>query len=551
MKRIILLGLLVCAALSMAFAGGQQGRRTAAPASPVNLGPGDPFGRYETPVTVEIGRWVDGNTRYPAGDGPESNQYTRYIKDMLNIDVKVAWAVPDSNQRINLDIASNKIPDALIVNETQLRELIRLDMIEPMTAAIENYAYPLLKEVYYTFNGGKILANVTVNGQIMAMPDTGVQADGYELLWIRKDWLDQYGLTAPKTVEDVKNAARVFVRNGKTGIAGPSQGGALYGTNQSSNYGFDAIFSAFQAFPGFWLEQGGKAVYGSTLPETKTALAELRSMYAEGLIDREMGVRKDSGELIISGSAGIFFAGWSMGYGPLADAIANDPTANWQAYLLPSVKDGKYYQSMGSLSNQYLVVKKGYAHPEALVKMENLLSRDEGQMNAAALPITEWPLRLILVRPDLVEGTAKALRDYLAGKTMEDLRPETEYYGQNLIDDLRTIKNTKLQPYDNMNIQYWDFKGDTALTAWRRAYSMLVSTAPLVDTPYTPVYSITYGQTVTMQRRWANLKKIEDETFLKIILGLEPLSAFDDFVAQWKREGGDQITNEVTALIVN
>jgi putative aldouronate transport system substrate-binding protein len=183
--------------------------------------------------------------------------------------------------------------------------------------------------------------------------------------------------------------------------------------------------------------------------------------------------------------------------------------------------------------------------------MGNLLSRDEGQMNAAALPITEWPLRLVLVPPDLVEGTTKALRDYLAGKTMEDLRPETEYYGQNLIDDLRTIRNTKLQPYDNMNIQYWDFKGDTALTAWRRAYSMMVGAAPAIDTPYIPVYSITYGQTVTMQRRWANLRKIEDETFLKIVLGLEPLSAFDDFVAQWRREGGDQITNEVTALIVN
>jgi putative aldouronate transport system substrate-binding protein len=78
----------------------------------------------------------------------------------------------------------------------------------------------------------------------------------------------------------------------------------------------------------------------------------------------------------------------------------------------------------------------------------------------------------------------------------------------------------------------------------------MVGTSPLVDTPYTPVYSITYGQTETMQRRWANLKKIEDEAFLKIILGLEPLSAFDDFVAQWKREGGDQITNEVTALIM-
>jgi putative aldouronate transport system substrate-binding protein len=549
MKKFISLCVLFVMVSVMIFAGGQQGRRTEVPASQANSGPGDPFGKYETPVTVEIGRSVDANRKYPAGDGPESNQYTRYIKDMLNIDIKTAWAVPDADQRINLDIASNKIPDALVVNNIQLRQLIRLDMIEPMTAAIENYASPYVKSVYAT-GGGKILADVTVNGRVMAMPNSAALADGFDLVWIRKDWLDQWGLAAPKTIEDVKKAAQVFVQNGKTGIAGPSQGGELFNSTTNGVYGFDALFSAFQAFPGYWLEQGGKAVYGSTLPETKAALAELRSMYAEGLIDREMGVRKDSAELIISGRAGIFFSTWWMGYSPLADVIANDPAANWQAYILPSVKDGKYYQSMGPMSTQYLVVRKGYAHPEALVKMVNLLQRDEGIMDSGALAIEEWPLRIVLAAPDECEATVTALRDYLAGrKTMEDLMPERERY-KLLTDDLKTIRDTKLQPYDDMNIQYWDFRNDTALTAWRRAYSVMVGTSPLVDTSYTPVYSITYGQTETMQRRWANLKKIEDEAFLKIILGLEPLSAFDDFVAQWKREGGDQITNEVTALIM-
>jgi len=51
-----------------------------------------------------------------------------------------------------------------------------------------------------------------------------------------------------------------------------------------------------------------------------------------------------------------------------------------------------------------------------------------------------------------------------------------------------------------------------------------------------------------MVDKWVNLKKLEDETFLKIILGQLPIDAFDQFVADWKAQGGDEITAEVQAL---
>ena len=38
---------------------------------------------------------------------------------------------------------------------------------------------------------------------------------------------------------------------------------------------------------------------------------------------------------------------------------------------------------------------------------------------------------------------------------------------------------------------------------------------------------------------------MEYETFAKIITGQAPLSSFDDFVANWKAQGGDTDTKEV------
>ena len=70
-----------------------------------------------------------------------------------------------------------------------------------------------------------------------------------------------------------------------------------------------------------------------------------------------------------------------------------------------------------------------------------------------------------------------------------------------------------------------------------------------LDTTYIPVYNAFYnaysGQTETMQAKWANLKKMEKETFAKIIMGKADISEFDTFVENWKKQGGDQILKEI------
>ena len=79
---------------------------------------------------------------------------------------------------------------------------------------------------------------------------------------------------------------------------------------------------------------------------------------------------------------------------------------------------------------------------------------------------------------------------------------------------------------------------------------MMVGGRPLVDTEFEEVPSLLYEQTPLMESRWVNLRKLEDETFLRIIMGAAPLETFDSFVENWKRQGGDQITQEVKDALV-
>ena len=58
-----------------------------------------------------------------------------------------------------------------------------------------------------------------------------------------------------------------------------------------------------------------------------------------------------------------------------------------------------------------------------------------------------------------------------------------------------------------------------------------------------------YETTESMAIRWASLEKIEMQTVLKIIVGEESIDAFDKFVSDWNKAGGELITEEVNEAI--
>ncbi|MCG7381332.1 extracellular solute-binding protein [Paenibacillus sp. ACRRY] len=467
-KKMVMVAMMLLLAFTSACSdAGNKENETAENTKPgvVEEGPADPFGKYDQTITLRYGKEVDPTDKsLPAGDTPESNQYSRYVKDNLNIDTKVTWqAATGTNyeQKVNLAISSNDLPDALVVKDTQLRAMVKAGQLEDLTDAFNRYASPAMKSYMEKTNGVSAEA-VTFDGKMYAIPSIQVHSDGVHQMWIRKDWLDKLGLEPPKTMEELENVAKAFVEqdpdgNGKNdtiGIAGQQNGGRLYANfleSTNNTYGLDPIFGAYKAYPGYWLkDDAGNPVYGSILPETKEALAKLRDMYANGLIDKELGIRKAASEPVVNGNAGIFFAPWWMGYGPLPDAIKNDPNANWQAYLLPLDAEGQFNAHMGAPSTVFVVVRKGYEHPEAVIKMLNLLIRDESKFDIS-VPVGHYPLRVPMSYMDESEYSAKALQEVLAGtKKPEDF---TDPGYKLLAADIENVKKVKKEPYDNMDLQ--------------------------------------------------------------------------------------------------
>ena len=516
-----------------------------------------PFSKYAETVTVHLGGSMNPNAKILDGMSYEDNAYTRFLKDDLNIEVVYDWIASSSDydEKMNLCIGSGTIPEMMNVNATQYRALLKYDMIQPLDQYFEDYASDKLKG--FVESGGEELKKCITNdkGEMMAIPAPSMMVGEMNEMWIRQDWLDNLGLEVPRTWDEMAAVAEAFVTqdpdgNGEDdtiGILGPGNSNHIndIGDNQ---FGLDPLFCSFQSYPQYWLQdEDGTVKYGSIQPETRVALEKIQKLYTDKLIDPELLVRNNCQEAVLSGKVGIFFGPWWSGYTVGEATLAGE--ADWRAYFTPLSEDGKYYTHMPDPTSKYVVVSKSCKNPEAAFKIISYLVANEQQWTDDGITSSEmscadfYPLWNGYDNADEIEVSTETLEKYLAGEiTMDDV----DFSQHKLLkSDMEAVTELKKEPYDDFSLDKWNLDSDLAKTNLPRLVSLLVGGAPYVNDKYIPVYNAYSGQTETMQAKWANLKKMEEETFAKIIMGKADISEFDTFVENWKNQGGDQILKEI------
>lgn len=510
------------------------------------------YSKYEEPLMLRIGFKVP-DSRLNTGDSNDNNPVSRYLEDITNIKVVHAWEAKGEDtfyQKAQLAIDSNDLPDAMVVDRDQLKQLMDRDMIEDLTETYEAYGSELIKEMYNSTKG-EALSDASRYGKLYGLPNVAINADSPVMLWVRKDWLDKLELQPPRTFADIEYIAKAFIEkdpdgNGKrdtVGLSGYKE--IIYGAKPFVN-GLDAVFSAFHSFPTNWIrDNDGNIIYGSITPETKQALAKLADWYKAGLLDPDFALYKETQEPIITGKAGMFFGPWWMPYYPLSEAVAQDTKSEWRAYAAPLDTSGKFVAHLAPVTDRYLVVRKGFEHPEAVIKLLNVFTRLERRQDpniedskllddfSAQTGIqlrAYYPFDLLLDYSDAIEKHYADIQQALHGKIDPDtLKPDTRRIYDQWVADTEQPKK--------------DLEG------WKAANAYKYGVAVLTSTPIEGVRGVFYGKTEWMKNKWTLLQNLESETFLNIIVGDAPLSEFDIFVDKWKVLGGDRITKEVSDIV--
>lgn len=511
-----------------------------------------PYGKYPEQLTYTLGKLSGANnSNLPDGETYENNAYTRLLNERLNVQNQDVFEAMDEQytDSVTMVTAQNDLPDVMIVEDLdELQYLVDNDMIADLTDSYNNCMSDTIKNIYGSY-GRDILDVVTFGGKIMAIPETNI-SDGPNLIWLRKDWMDALGLSAPRTLSDVEEIIRQFKEkdpghNGAGNTVGLVCDTSLCGgCGYSSEYTLDIIFAAYGAFPKQWIyDEDGNVVYGSVQPEAKEALAHIHELYKEGILDQDFLMRTSSNliELIVDGQCGSFFGPWWAPNNPLMQAVEQNKDAEWQPYLIATEKSGFTSYHTQNPSGKYIVVRKGYEYPEIACKIVSVLFDYLRYNDRDNQEIVDY-------YKENVDPTARPFAinvDYNNALQICYGELNHVFAGDKSADELNVLEYSYYEACES----YLKDAENASAEDWAAYTSRITACKILNDGRTNKVESLYFGETETMVTDWWSLENLESDTYLKIVTGESALDEFDRFVENWYQNGGETITKEVRAEI--
>ena len=546
--------LLLAALLILASCGGQS--NGAAPDPSGTAAPtADPYAGlelivpnpYNPPIEMSSVTTVNATVKFLDGNDIYDNIWTRTYRDVLGIKLTYKWVVDGSmyGQKLGLSVNSGDIPDMFVVSPAQLLTYQEADLLTDLTGVYEAEASANTRDILT--QDPVALRSATIDGKLWGIPLTDASVTSASVLWIRQDWMDKLGIAAPTSMADVLEISRRFTEedpdgNGVNDTIGLAADKSLWG----SVAGMQGFFNGYHAYPDTWFEKDGGLVFGSVQPEMRAALLALQQMYAAGQIDREFGVKdiNQVSETIAKGKCGMEFGVWWNPYHPLNLSQQNDPDAYWSPFAIPSADETPAKSQYSSAIWSFLVIRKGYEHPEALIRMVNfwtdniVRSQDDnirttflGDINNPDVVLYKYT-PIVLWEPNAAIEGGRKLRDALAKHDPSGLDLDAQW------------RYRIIQAYFEQGVK----------EAWVEvATNGPDGSIPLLENVLQDrgMLNRFYGTpTATMAEKMPTLQTMEAEMITKIITG-GSIDLFDQFVKDWYKLGGTDIVNEVNLWAEN
>jgi putative aldouronate transport system substrate-binding protein len=500
-----------------------------------------PFVPYAETVTVVVPLEDRADVSVPTGETREENLVTNFYTEKLNIKFKGAWQVDisQSKEKLNAAIASNDIPDIFEVNFEMLGRLIKAEQIQPLDNVYKKYASPRLQEILDYQDGRGFLPGY-VNGKHYAIPKVDDFASNIVMMYIRKDWLDKLDLAVPTTIDELLTVARAFRDRDPDGN----------GVNDTIAFGLDrdlgqnraginSLANPLGAYTKIWIPDGsGGLMYSSIQPEIKELLTIMQQMYAEGLMDKEFAVKDGNkvAEDVAAGKIGIFPGlFWTPLY-PLNMTIDGNSNADYIVVPVMKNKSGKHISQNKIAAVGAYVVRIGYEHPEALIKAMNLWA----EMFHGEYSKYFWELVYS-------EKYNNAGSWHILNLPSFFQHPEKNILKSDNVIEALEAQDINICSNGENRLAYTDILSNNSTVSWVNRLIFGPDGSEQILKQYDNyVYDEFLGSpTNTMIMRTAMLDKLENEAFFAIIMG-DHISKFDDFVKDWKAQGGDRITQEVS-----
>jgi putative aldouronate transport system substrate-binding protein len=429
----------------------------------------------------------------------DDNKIKQAIEKATNSKLKIQWVSANNyDDKLNVTLASGDIPELTFIKDpfsSVFRNAVSQGAFWDIGPYIKDYPNLSAKISKTAWELTKMQ-----DGKNYGIPRPR-PSEGDPFFIIRKDWLDRVGLQIPTTTDELYNVMKAFAekdpdKNGKndtiplTAYVNPSDMGAL-----------GQVESSFTGVNGKWKLQDGKLVYTALLPETRKALEYLAKAYKEKLIPEDFASMKlsQSTDQFKAGKAGIIVekAGTMADYYDKIKLI--DPNFKQTDFYPVTSLNG--YNPKGPGFSGTLAIPKTV--PEA--KMKRILKLVDTWMNDDVFNIQQYGF----------EGTDYTVKDGVKVINTEQLAKDNgPDFNQIVYVADPYASSTKVYFPQEVNDLYKKIQDERAKT----------SVADISIGLYSP----------TAVKALPEIDKKVQDMKTKIILGREPLSAWDDFVNQLK-----------------
>ena len=503
--------------------------------------------------------WLADNP--PLEDNSEGEQD---FEAKFGVDVIIKRATTDDEKAVLY--ASGDIPDFIVAGSaSEVAKLVDQGIVRTYTVDDVKTYMPEYYEMcvgldpdFFTYG--------SVNGELYGFPRMNATATAGIGAAIRADWLQAVGKSVPTTVEELTEVFRAFTEDDPDGNGINDTYGLTAGCNtlNKPRAWFQSIFGIYNVNPFYWTtDADGNLVYGFVSDGAKKALTLLADWYAKGYIDPEFVTT----DMRTSGVDVIYkFASGLVGY---MDCVSYDDyewdndghvsakwvanSAEWQEFFT-STDDTKVlyqYDVTTDFSDELGAVGPYYINMKPVVNEDGVQG---SYMN---------------------EGTVSTFfcfgancSDEKMAKIMQILNQESTdeetylmHFGREGKQWVTTEDGTRAFNPEYINMEDYHPQGQIAGIGWC-LYPMYFSNPDLLTVISGDRYAQRYDRTMPVFVDMSQFKNLltsalpsEAEysellstyvttNIVKAIRGEISMDDWDQVVADWYAQGGDQLTKE-------
>ncbi len=313
-----------------------------------------------------------GQGRFP----DDQDVILKVLNEKFNMDLQLNVIESEYASKLNLQVASGNVPDIMQVTAAQFAEFLDQDLLLP----IEDYV-DQMPNFMATYPDLLTDETLRVDGHLYFLsgnrPPEGV-VKSYYSIWVRQDWLDKLGLSAPTTLEEFQAVAVAFAQqdpdgNGQNDTFGYTGMGAAAGQLNALN----PLLGAYGVGMNDYILQDGTLVYSATAPEYRDALEWIKGFIDTGAVDPDMMLMDTFDQVrekVYRNQVGMIYMSWAEFVKPPYDQMLAEmtPDAKWVQITPPEGPGGVYdgvYNVPGAKNSGRVLSVELAKDPEKLARV--------------------------------------------------------------------------------------------------------------------------------------------------------------------------------------